>query len=487
LQASPEAENRVTMQVIRKTIVSRTVVTGALAARKWPLPRPATSAYDAFVADGNRPLDNPAMITFPELAERFAVALGIGLLIGLERGWRQREQKPGSRTAGIRTFTITGLLGGIIGALASAAGEGMAIVLATGFVTFASVFGFFSWQENRADRSFSATTAVAGMLTFALGAYALIGDMRIAAAAAVAAAGILAIREELHGWIEQITWPELRSGLVLLTMTVIALPIVPDQPIGPFGGVNPREVWLIAVILASVQFLGYIAVRGLGATAGVLLAAAAGGLVSSTAVTVASARSAAAGDGRHLVLVAAVAIATAISFSRVFAIAAFLNPAVLMLIAPALLAGIAAAIVFAAVAVIWRRPGRGRPAMKLSNPFEFWWVVGFAVFLGAIIILGRLVGESYGATGATIGAIFVGLADVDSVTVAISRLAPSTLSNWNAAVAILAAVASDTVSKVAIGAALGRGRFARDIVLLAALCLVAGGLAVWATAILVPR
>ena len=94
-------------------------------------------------------------------------------------------------------------------------------------------------------------------MTFTLGAYAVVGDQRIAAAAAVAATGLLAIREELHGLVEKITWPELRSGLLLLAMTFIALPMMPGKPIGPFGGVNPREVWIIAIVLACVSFMGY--------------------------------------------------------------------------------------------------------------------------------------------------------------------------------------------------------------------------------------
>jgi uncharacterized membrane protein (DUF4010 family) len=142
------------------------------------------------------------------------------------------------------------------------------------------------------------------MLTFALGAYALLGDLRIAVGAAVAAAGLLAFREELHGWVEKITWPELQSGLVLLAMTFLGLPILPDNAIGPFGGVNPREVWIIAIVLAGVSFLGYAAVKYFGARRGLLLAAAAGALASSTAVTVANARHAAAGEGSPRLLAA---------------------------------------------------------------------------------------------------------------------------------------------------------------------------------------
>src|SRR5262249_26118903 len=101
----------------------------------------------------------------------------------------------------------------------------------------------------------------AAMLTFALGAYAMVGDTRAAAGLAVAATAVLALREPLHGWVERLTWPELRSALVLLAMTFIALPIVPDEPLEPFGGVNPREVWVIAVVLAGVSFARYAAVK----------------------------------------------------------------------------------------------------------------------------------------------------------------------------------------------------------------------------------
>ena len=172
-----------------------------------------------------------------DLLSRFALALGIGLLIGLERGWRTREAPAGSRTAGIRTFAISGLLGGVVGAVALAAGgaasAGGGLVLGLGFAAYAAAITVFCLEENRADKTFSATTAIAATLTFALGAYALVGDMRAAAAAAVAATVILALRENLHGWVKALTWPELRSGLVLLAMTFVALPVVPDDPDRP--------------------------------------------------------------------------------------------------------------------------------------------------------------------------------------------------------------------------------------------------------------
>ncbi len=421
-----------------------------------------------------------------DLISRLALALGIGLLIGLERGWRARGARPGSRAAGIRTFAISGLLGGVIGALAQAAGGAASLagglVLGLAFATHSIIIALFSRDENLAAGIFSVTTAVAGMLTFALGAYAVLGDMRIAAGVAVAATGVLALREELHGWVRKITWPELRSGLVLLAMSFIGLPILPDEAIGPFGGVNPREVWIIAIVLAGVSFLGYAAVKYFGVRRGLLLAAAAGGLASSTAVTIANARRAAAGEGAPRLLAAGVAVASGVMFLRVIGIVAALAPSLLLLAAPALLAAALAALAFALAWMFQQRAGQqDYRSAEFRNPFDFLTVVGFALFLAAIIVLGRLVGQAFGVTGAVAGALVVGLVDVDSVTVSMLRLTPGTLTEAQAVLAILAAVASDTVSKVAIGAAIGRGWFAADLAVMAAACLGAGAAAAWLT------
>lgn len=418
---------------------------------------------------------------FEQLLPRVALAFGIGLLIGLERGWRTREAAAGSRAAGIRTFAISGLLGGIIGMIAEALG-GLdsvrgGLILSVGLIVYAAVITVFSRDENRAEGTFSATTAIAGILTFCLGAYAIIGDMRIAAAAAVAAAAILALREELHGWVKTITWPELRSGLVLLAMTFIAMPILPDDPVGPVGGVNPREVWIIAIALASVSFIGYAAVKYLGASRGVLLSAAAGGLVSSTAVTLTNARRAAAGEGAPRLLAAGVAIATAISFVRVLTIAAVLQTKLLILIGPALLAATAAAIGFGLITALGRTPEAPDQQMTFRNPFGFWSVIGFAAFLGATIVAARAISEWLGVAGAIGGAIVMGLVDVDSVTVSMARLAPSPLTLDHVAYAILAAVTSNALSKVAIGAGVGDYRFLVQVSIMTLLCLIAAGAA----------
>jgi uncharacterized membrane protein (DUF4010 family) len=146
--------------------------------------------------------------------------------------------------------------------------------------------------------------------------------------------------------------------------------------------------------------------------------------------------------------------------------------------------------VAAGFAINWvYRPETDTPGYQrvdFRNPFDFWSVVGFALFLGLIMVLGRAIGETFGATGAVAGAIFVGIADIDAITVSIARLTPETLSASDAAFAILAAVASNTVSKVAIGAAIGGGAFAIDIAAMALACLVVGSVALWLTFVFAP-
>jgi uncharacterized membrane protein (DUF4010 family) len=172
-------------------------------------------------------------------------------------------------------------------------------------------------------------------------------------------------------------------------------------------------------------------------------------------------------------------------FLRVVAIVAVLKPALLLLVAPALVVAAATAAGIA-VAVVMRGAGTSAEHKDVTfrNPFGFWSVVGFAVSLGLVIVLGRWVGESFGAQGALVGAVVVGLVDVDSVTVSMARLTPATLAPHDAAFAILAAVASDTVSKIAIGAAIGRGRFALAIAVMAFACLTVGAAVLWGTLVL---
>ncbi len=209
-----------------------------------------------------------------ELVQRLGIAIAIGALVGAERHWRDRDESDGQRTAGLRTFTLIGGLGGLSAALDQALGaQGLrGLLLAAMFLGLSAVFGLFQYREQVAEGRFSVTSVVAAMVTFALGAFAVIGDLRIAGAGGVILVGILAAREWLHRFVEALTFAELRAAIVLLAMTFVILPLVPSDPIGPFGGVSPARIWTLAILLAAISFVGYVAVKLLGERHGELVA-----------------------------------------------------------------------------------------------------------------------------------------------------------------------------------------------------------------------
>jgi uncharacterized membrane protein (DUF4010 family) len=212
-----------------------------------------------------------------------------------------------------------------------------------------------------------------------------------------------------------------------------------------------------------------------------------GGLVSSTAVALSSARRAAAGDGAPRALAAATALSTAVSFVRVVVLVAALQPSLLLPLVPALAAATVVATGYAFLAVRKKTGSRKsdesdeKSRITFRNPFGFWSVVAIAATMGVLIVAGRAIVERFGSTGILPGAAAMGLFDVDAMTVSMSRLVPESLAASTAALAILIGVVSNTLTKVAIAAAIGRGRFAFQVAAVAAACIVAGGVAFVAT------
>ena len=257
--------------------------------------------------------------------QSLAIALAIGLLIGVERGWHERKEAEGERAAGLRTHALLGLLGGIWGLIVRGGGPGGLIALSIVFLVVTAAMAVFRLREITKQGTFGATTLVAGMLAFALGAFAVLGSMPAAAAAGVATASLLALKGALHGWLERLTWPELRATLLLLAMSVILLPILPDRAIGPFEALNPRHLWMLTILLATVSFAGYIAVKVAGERRGIVMTGIAGGLVSSTAVTMTLAKLAREHPVQSRLCLAGMVLASGVMVLRVLTVVGVLN------------------------------------------------------------------------------------------------------------------------------------------------------------------
>lgn len=384
-----------------------------------------------------------------ELLTRLGLALAIGLLVGVERGWRERDQAEGERTAGLRTFALIGLLGGVWGALFSVVG---ALPFAAAFVAFAGGFTLFKWRESEREGDFGATTLVAALLTFALGGMAVLGDMTVAAAAAVAMAVLLAAKRWLHSWVETLTWEELRATLILLVMSFVALPVLPNRGYGPYQAINPHDLWLMTIAIASVSFIGYLAVRIIGARYGTLVAGVAGGLVSSTAATIDFARKAKVQPDTSRIELAGALAASSIMFLRIVVIVALFGPSHLKLLAVPL---VAAALVLLGASLAYGarwtgEGGEGSGGDTFRNPFELLSVLRFAALLAIILVASKWLVALFGGGGAIGAAAIAGLADVDAITLSITQVQGAAITSAEAAIAIFAAALANSLTKTGI-------------------------------------
>ena len=393
---------------------------------------------------------------FFDLFQRLALALSIGFLVGVERGWKHRDDADETRVAGLRTHAIIGLLGGVSGIIGAHSGPA---VLAALVIAFIIPFAAFKYLETKRDGDISVTGAIAGLLVFALGIYCAEGDLRVAAAVGVALTGLLAFKEALHDWLEGLTWEEIRSALLILAASLIALPLLPDRHIDPWQAINPRELWLLTILVAGASFAGYVAVRLLGDRVGLMAGAAAGALVSSTVVTVDLARRVRDGSAPAPAAAAGACIAATVSLTRVCILIGVASAPALARAGPALAAG---AIAFLASAfVLWRFAGEAKHGdAKITNPLEIKEVLTFAGLLALVIIIGRIASLNFGEAGLLPFAATAGIADVDAVALAAGSLIRGGVDPSAAAHAILVAVAVNTVSKGVMGAIAGGPRFA---------------------------
>ncbi|TPN51448.1 MgtC/SapB family protein [Mesorhizobium sp. B1-1-7] len=389
------------------------------------------------------------------LIARLGLALAIGLLVGLERGWQERDAPDRSRTAGIRTFGISGLLGGVLAALASALGS--VSVLVGGFIAFAAIFALYKAREAAHDEDFSVTSVIAGLGVFALGSLSVAGDYRAAAAGGAALAAILASREILHGLLKRLTWVELRSALILAVMTAIVLPLLPNRTMDPWGGFNPWEVWFLTVLMASISFAGYVAVRLLGTTRGLLVSSLSGAIVSSTAVTMALARNAMSASN-PLPLAGAASLAAMVSVLRVCAVVLIIEPSVFF---SAGIPAIAAALAFAicGALLLAHDSGNGEGSAIARNPFELGPLLLFALLFAVVATASAALAAQFGGRGLLGTSALAGTFDVDVSVLSALRLIKHSVPIGTVSQAVLVALAANALGRLSFAVFAGPVRF----------------------------
>lgn len=406
-----------------------------------------------------------------------AIALVLGAIIGLERGWDARGQASGERIAGIRTFALIGLLGGVAALLALEVTEWAFPVLLISVVAIALV----AFNERLAHiRNFSITGTIGMVLTFCYGAIAVAVDPAIAIAAAVVTALILDNKKEIHGLVEKLQEHELDAALKLLVISVVMLPLLPDKNLGPGGVLNPREIWWMVVLIASVSFVGYFAIRLAGTSKGILFTSLFAGLSSSTALTLHYARQSKLSPEVSPQFASGILIACGTMFPRILIYCALINPALLpRLIWPV---AVMSLLLYVPAFIIWKRNQErleiSRPELT-QNPLDLKSALVFGVLLVSILLLGEFLQTWLGDLGIYMLAATSGVADVDAITLSLTRMSQDSLALQTAVIGIVIAAATNNLVKAGIAGAIGRRELGTRVAGPMALSLVAGLMVAW--------
>ncbi|WP_310692570.1 MgtC/SapB family protein [Thiohalophilus sp.] len=408
-----------------------------------------------------------------ETFTQLGIAIAIGLIIGLERGWKGREREEGSRVAGLRTFGLIGLLGGLWALLAETQGQGL-ILVSLAFVALTALLIVGHYLAVKQSGDFGITTIVAALIGFALGALSVSGEMQVAVAGAIVTAIILSLKSLLHGWLRLIDYDELSAILKLALIWVVILPLLPNQGYGPWQAINPYQIWWMVVLIAGISFAGYVSIKIVGANKGLLITGFLGGLVSSTAATI-NLSKLAQKQARVPVICAAILLAETIMFPRMLLEIAVVNRELLVFAwLPVLIMMI---VMLGGVLIIWgRKEQSGDGELSVTNPFQIKMALQFGLLLAAVMFLAEAALAWLGDTGIYLVALISGVADVDAITLSLASMAKSDLAAETAIRGIVIAAIVNTLFKTALALFIaGRQMFWRLFPVAVAAC-GAGGL-----------
>ncbi|MFO7762257.1 MAG: MgtC/SapB family protein [Wenzhouxiangellaceae bacterium] len=391
-------------------------------------------------------------IDFLQWSYRLAVAIAIGLLIGIERGWKGREAQEGEREIGLRTLALIGLVGGLAGFLGAEFG-GLLIGLI--FVGLAILLGlvYRIKSEERAD--IGLTTEIAALATFLLATLAGLGQLAIASAGAVVMALLLTYKSQLHGWLRALDRPELLAAFKLLLISVVLLPLLPNQGFGPWQALNPYVIWWMVVLIAAISFVGYFAIRIAGARAGTIFTALAGGLASSTATTLNLARLARRQNSNDSLLAGGILLACGTMFPRMLLVATLIHaPLFSLLVWPA---ATMALLTYGPALWLLRKPTKSPSGedMLPHNPLELTSALTFGGLLALVMLLGKALTEWFGDAGVYALAAASGIADVDAITLSLARMGGEDLTATTAVLGIVIAASVNSLVKAGMAGVIG--------------------------------
>lgn len=343
-----------------------------------------------------------------------AVALGLGLLVGVQR---ERAEDP---LAGVRTFPLITLLGGLAAELSLqldatwifAVGlAGLGALLVTGYAVTA-----LSGTKNP-----GLTTEVAALYMYIVGGLVVIGSIPVGVVMGGLCALLLHLKEPMEGFANRLTQSDVKSVMQFAAIGLVVLPVLPDRTYGPYGVLNPFEIWLMVVLIVGISLAGYVLYKSLGARAGTLLGGVLGGLISSTATTASYARRAKRNQTLAPQIALVVMIASTAAYARILVEVAVAAPTVLAAMASPLLIITGANVAICGVALLFLR-GHAGELPEQDNPTELRAALIFGALYGVIIFAVAAARDAYGDAGLYVVAVMSGLADVDAITLSMANL-----------------------------------------------------------------
>ena len=373
-----------------------------------------------------------------------ATALACGLLIGIERGFDLRGLKAGTRVAGVRTFTLAGLASGFAG-LAGKVGQPFAAgAIATGCVAVLAIgYANRPGLKQRPD----ATTPVAAMTTVGLGFIAGFGEPGFAIAGAAIVTLILALKAELHGFLDKLDEDDVKALARYSVIAGAVLPFLPNGPYGPLGAWNPQKLWLVVVLVTGFSFLGYVANRIFGERHGTIATALIGGAYSSTAVTQSLAQRLGS-DEKGGAENAGIALASAVMYLRAVLLIGILSTRVLLPFAIILLPSIVVA--WAAGFWLYRKAPKCDAPSPPGNPIAILPALGFVLFVAIAAVAAKWAAGRFGEHGIAVLLLIGGSTDSDTAIITLGGLHPEAISSLLAAMAIAGTIIINMGVKIGI-------------------------------------
>ena len=407
-----------------------------------------------------------------DLALRFSAALGLGLLLGLER---ERKREGELLFGGIRTFALIALLGAIGAFMQRELNQGWLVIAA--FVSLSALV-IVSYATTAARGELGITTEVSALLAFIVGALCGWEKVGVASVVTVVCLLLLTLKDFLHRLARRVELADVEATLQFAVISVIILPLLPNQNFGPppIDVINPYKIWLMVVLIAGLNFLGYLLVKVLGSEHGLVLTGILGGLVSSTAVTLSFSQRSRQEPLLSSAFVLAILVAWTIMFVRVVVMVGIVNRDLMINLVLAL--GCMATAGLLISFFLWQR-SRARETGTVSagaNPFELSEAIKFGFLFGVVTVVAKAAETYFGAAGLYLAGALAGLTDVDAISLSMANLATTNPESLIvAARTIVIAVVANTLVKAGMAAFMGTPALRRTVLLATILLLIAAG------------